>query len=284
MGLLLRTYPNLCQSLSFLQGYSCLHLTILMKKNKPFPFWKMHLKLAHNFSSYGCILQTRATQLLSIGTQINTLMGEHLTVLIPALTLSAFDLFSEFRSTASPRQSTLRFLFSPLFSTTSMELMVPAALLALTSSTWQYRTDSSQPQSSLDWSGLQGPVSPHPPAPLSLKSLSSSNIRCYKAALGTLKVHPDNNKKVQSWFTVHQAVTRITASPESSFEVYMSQQTDSEARCAIITRHSWVASLLLLRHISFSCLQYISFMSPSGSVKASYTLLICWLGPFILRN
>lgn len=177
----------------------------------------------------------------------------------------------------------LRFLLSHLFSTTSMELLVPAALLALTGSTWQYSTDSSQPQSSSDWSGLQGPVSPHPPAPLSLKSLSSSNIRwCYKAALGTFKAHPDNNK-VQSWFTVHQAVTRITASPESSFEVYMSQQTDSEARCAI-TRHSWVASLLLLQHVSFSCLQYISFMSPSGSVKASYTLLICWLGPFILRN
>lgn len=74
--------------------------------------------------------------------------------------------------------------------------MIPAALLALTSSTWYYRTDTSQPRSTSDWSGLRGPVSPHLSAPLSLKSLSSSNIRwCFKAALGTLKAHPDNKKK-----------------------------------------------------------------------------------------
>jgi len=82
---------------------------------------------------------------------------------------------------------------------------------------------------------------------------------------------------------MHQAVTRITGSPESSFEAYMSQQTDSKAQYAI-TRHSWAASPFLLRHLSSSCLQYISFISPCGSVKASYTLLICRSGLFILQK
>lgn len=48
---------------------------------------------------------------------------------------------------------------------------------------------------------------------------------------------------------MHQAATRVTGSPESSFEVCMSQQTDSKAQYAI-TRHSWAASLFLLLHIS----------------------------------
>lgn len=82
---------------------------------------------------------------------------------------------------------------------------------------------------------------------------------------------------------MHQAAIRVTGSPESSFEVCMSQQTDSKAQYAI-TRHSWAASLFLLLHIPFSCLQYISFISPSGSVKASYTLLICWSDPFTLQK
>lgn len=90
-------------------------------------------------------------------------------------------------------------------------------------------------------------------------------------------------KNVLPWFTMHQAATRVTGSPESSFEVCMSQQSDSKAQYAI-TRHSRAASAFLLLYISFSCLQYISFISPSGSVKASYTLLICWSGLFILQK
>lgn len=119
--------------------------------------------------------------------------------------------------------------------------------------------------------------------PTLLKSPSSSGIRwSFKAALGTLKGNP-NKKNVLPWFTMHQAVTLITGSPESSFEVYVSQQTDSKAQYAV-TRHSRAASLFLLWHVSSPCLQYISFISPSGSVKASYTLLICSSGPFILEK
>lgn len=125
---------------------------------------------------------------------------------------------------------------------------------------------------------------PYPTTPLLLKFPSSSAIMCcFKTALGTLKAHPNKRKNVLPWFTMHQAATRVTGSPESSFEVCMSQQTDSKAQYAI-TRHSWPASLLLLLYISFSRLQYISFISPSGSVKGSYTLLICWSGPFILQK
>lgn len=141
---------------------------------------------------------------------------------------------------------------------------------------------TSQPRSTSDWSHLWGQVFliplPHfswnPQAPMALDEVSKqrqAHSRPIRTKKRTVVIHNASANDSYNWL------------PR---ELFWSVRESTDWQQSTICHHQALMgdSLLLLQHVSFSCLQYVSFITPSGSVKASYTLLICWSGPFILQK